>query len=81
MAEVRIQRDKCKGCQLCIFYCPSKCLESSSDLNKWGLRYAKKKEDTNCIGCGACFLICPDFCIEIYEGKSQGCKSQVASYR
>jgi 2-oxoglutarate ferredoxin oxidoreductase subunit delta len=75
MAEVRIQKDKCKSCGLCILYCPSKCLEFSLDLNKRGLKYAKKKKDKDCIGCGACFLICPDFCIEIYEKKLQSHKA------
>jgi len=64
---VRIDKDKCKGCGLCILWCPLKHLELSSDLNKRGVRYAKKKENTSCSGCGACFLVCPDFCIEVYE--------------
>ena len=71
MAKVRIDKDKCKGCGLCILYCPVKKLEFSLDLNKKGVRYAKGKENTSCIGCGNCYLICPDCCIEVYEDKKE----------
>jgi len=63
--EIEIKKDKCKGCQLCIFYCPLRHLELSSQLNKKGVRFAKIKEGSKCTGCGFCFLICPDNCIEI----------------
>lgn len=67
MSEVIINKDKCKGCQLCIFYCPSKHLELSLELNKRGVRFVKANKGSECAGCGFCFLICPDTCIEIYE--------------
>lgn len=66
--KVKINKDKCKGCRLCILFCKFNHLELSPDLNKRGVCYAKIKDDTECKGCGACFLICPDSCIEIYEG-------------
>ena len=67
--EVMIDKDKCNGCELCIFYCPTKHLELSSNLNKNGVTFAKIKKDTKCIGCGFCFYLCPEVCIEIYEKK------------
>ena len=66
MAEVRIKKDKCKNCGLCIVYCPSKCLELSPELNRRGVKFAKVKQGAKCTGCGFCFLICPDNCIEVY---------------
>ena len=71
MAEVKIEKDKCKGCQLCIVNCPTKHLELSSSLNKRGVTYAKIKKGTNCTGCGFCFLICPEACIEVYEEEAK----------
>jgi 2-oxoglutarate ferredoxin oxidoreductase subunit delta len=65
--EVEIAQDKCKGCELCVFFCPVKHLEISSHINKKGIKPAKIKESTKCTGCGFCFLICPDSCIEVYE--------------
>lgn len=79
MAEVRIKnklgcavaidKDRCKGCQLCIFYCPTKHLKLSSKLNKRGVKFAQIKSEDSCTGCGFCFLICPESCIEVYENK------------
>lgn len=67
MAKVIIDKDKCKGCGLCIKWCSKKVLELSIDLNKKGVKYAKVKNDSQCNGCGFCYISCPDFCIEIYE--------------
>ncbi|MCM8786925.1 MAG: 4Fe-4S binding protein [Candidatus Omnitrophica bacterium] len=69
MAEVIIEKDKCKGCQLCIFYCPTKKLVLSSKLNKKGIKFAKPLDNINCIGCGFCFTVCPDSCVEVYGKK------------
>jgi 2-oxoglutarate ferredoxin oxidoreductase subunit delta len=64
---VSIAKDKCKGCQLCVFFCPSKNLVSSQDLNKKGIKYVKVKDVSVCNGCGLCYIVCPDCCIEICE--------------
>lgn len=61
----KIKKDRCKGCGLCIRYCPLKSLEFSSQLNKRGVKFAKFKEGAKCSGCGFCFLMCPDNCIKI----------------
>ena len=67
--SIKIKRDKCKGCQLCIFYCPVGHLSISSRLNKRGVKFAEAKGENRCMACGFCFLICPDSCIEVYESK------------
>ena len=72
--KLKIAKDKCKGCQLCILYCPTKHLEFSDQLNKRGVKFAKTNNN-KCIGCGFCFLICPDACIEIYEESSNKIKT------
>ncbi len=65
--RVNISKDKCKGCLLCILYCPVAHLTLSCELNEKGLKFAENKGKNPCIGCGFCYLICPDACIEIYE--------------
>jgi len=67
--KVMIKKDKCKGCGLCIVYCPVKHLEFSAKLNKKGVKFAKEKKTNQCIGCGFCFDMCPECCIEVYEEK------------
>jgi len=67
MVEFHLDKDRCKGCELCIMVCPRKNLRLSKDLNKRGIRYAEIKDINKCTACGLCFLVCPDACIEIYE--------------
>lgn len=65
--EVKIKKDICKGCQLCVFNCPAKHLELASSINKKGVPFAQVKSQTKCTGCGCCFYICPEQCIEILK--------------
>ncbi|MCD6583370.1 MAG: 4Fe-4S dicluster domain-containing protein [Candidatus Omnitrophica bacterium] len=67
MAKVRIDKERCKGCGLCILFCPFGYLQFSQELNKRGNRYAEPKKGSECKGCKRCYLICPDYCIEIYQ--------------
>jgi len=67
MFKVIIDREKCKGCSLCIKYCPLKNLELSKNTNKQGLLYAEVKDVNKCSGCGFCYLVCPETAIIIEE--------------
>ncbi len=67
--QVKIKKDKCKGCGLCIAYCPTKHLSFSKGFNKKGRKYAQANKRNKCLGCGACFFVCPDTAIEIYGKK------------
>jgi len=70
--KARINKDRCKGCGLCIIHCPLKSLELSSQLNKRGVKFARLKQGAKCTGCGLCFIMCPDTCIKITkEEKSE----------
>jgi len=37
MAKITIDKDKCKGCFLCISFCPKGLIKKSSQLNKLGV--------------------------------------------
>ncbi len=64
--KVVIHASLCKGCGLCIFACPKKCLEVSPDLNEKSYHPAVYKGE-GCIGCGTCFYTCPEpGAIEVY---------------
>lgn len=56
---VCIYPDWCKGCGLCVAFCPGKVLE----LNALGKAEVVHPEE--CINCGFCELHCPDFAIAI----------------
>ena len=69
MATIKIKKERCKGCELCLAACPRDVLRLSRDLNKKGVRFAEVADAEKCTGCGLCFLVCPDACIEIYEDE------------
>jgi 2-oxoglutarate ferredoxin oxidoreductase subunit delta len=63
---VVIDREACKGCDLCIEACPPRVLRmTTSDLNERGYRYPVLVE--GCTACKACSQICPDFVFQVYK--------------
>jgi 2-oxoglutarate ferredoxin oxidoreductase subunit delta len=58
-----INRDWCKGCEICVAYCPKDVLELDED----GKVTAPRLE--SCIYCKLCELRCPDFAIEVREDE------------
>ena len=68
MAEIRIKKDKCKGCMLCIGACPKGLIKPSAELNKKGatpVMFAGQPGE--CAGCCLCALVCPDCCITVFK--------------
>jgi len=56
---VIIDFELCKGCGLCIAWCPKKVLRSSGRVNRLGY-VATEYAGEGCIGCGTCFYVCPE---------------------
>ncbi len=54
-----INRDWCKGCGICVHFCPKQVLE----LDDQDKAFAARPED--CIVCGNCEIRCPDLAIEL----------------
>jgi 2-oxoglutarate ferredoxin oxidoreductase subunit delta len=65
---VEIDRERCKGCELCIPVCPPRVLAMSSAVNSIGFRYPILHE--GCTGCELCAEICPDYCFEVFRSPS-----------
>ncbi len=61
-----INKDICKGCELCISACPQESLGLSSQINISGYRYIELIKD-NCTGCINCAIVCPDAAITVYR--------------
>ncbi len=60
--NVSINKKWCKGCGICVAFCPKQVLEMHIDEGK---AYVARPED--CIGCKMCELRCPDFAVQVEE--------------
>ena len=56
---VEVVPDLCKGCSLCVVFCPPQVLSLSSQINVQGYHPAKYS-GSGCTGCGLCFYACPE---------------------
>jgi 2-oxoglutarate ferredoxin oxidoreductase subunit delta len=65
--DVRILKQYCKGCGLCVEACEQGKIYIDPQPNKEGRQTAALKEGIHCTGCLKCATICPDAAIEIYE--------------
>ncbi len=64
--NVTFNSEECKGCEICIEWCPKKILTlDTSCLNKSGIHPAMITDKEKCIGCSNCALMCPDAIITI----------------
>ncbi|GAB6163253.1 4Fe-4S binding protein [Desulfothermus naphthae] len=58
-----INRNWCKGCGICVEFCPKKVLE----IDREEKVVVARAED--CIGCRTCEYRCPDLAIEVLVEK------------
>lgn len=67
MAKINIAKEMCKGCGLCVIFCPRSLLEIDKlKLNTKGV-YPVKFKKGKCVGCLSCAIICPEAAIEVYK--------------
>lgn len=65
LIQLNINRDWCKGCKICVHFCPAGVLELDSEDKAVVVR----PED--CICCMMCELRCPDLAVELIVEKGQ----------
>jgi 2-oxoglutarate ferredoxin oxidoreductase subunit delta len=61
--EVYVNRERCKGCGLCVEFCPLKILDWDTALNRLGYHPPLVTNPNACSGCDLCGWYCPDFAI------------------
>ena len=65
---IEIDRELCKGCKLCIAFCPKDVIGVSEKVNAGGYLPATYADSDECTGCAICALVCPEVAIEVYRG-------------
>ena len=65
---IQIDRERCKGCTLCIEFCPKTSISLSEKLNLKGYFVAAFDAGGDCTGCGSCALMCPEVAIGVERG-------------
>jgi len=61
-AELLINKDWCKGCGVCIAFCPKEALFLDENSKA-------KKDPEKCSACGICETFCPDFAISLVKRR------------
>ena len=69
MGRVHVISERCKQCNFCINYCPTKVLEYSAEINAKGYHFpiVSPGKETACVNCRFCDLICPELAIYTTE--------------
>jgi len=67
MAKIIINKDRCKGCLFCVYFCPKGLIKKGGKLNKRGMDCAEFVDNGSCVGCGFCAVVCPECCIEVFK--------------
>jgi len=66
--QVNFLEQYCKGCGLCVHFCPKNIIVLAQYTNDQGYNPATINDMTKCTGCALCARMCPHVVIEIVEG-------------
>jgi 2-oxoglutarate ferredoxin oxidoreductase subunit delta len=65
MIEIVINSDYCKGCSICVAFCPRKVLQTSNHINSKGFMLPEVVNLDACTQCMLCEIVCPDLAIAV----------------
>lgn len=67
MARVVFDEEQCKGCELCVAFCPRNLLVMAERFNSKGYHPATIVNPEECNACTYCARMCPEVAIEVYR--------------
>ncbi|MCP4667689.1 MAG: 4Fe-4S dicluster domain-containing protein [Deltaproteobacteria bacterium] len=67
MAKIKLRKERCKGCGLCVIACPKGLLAVSTKMNRSGYAVAGIQDQETCTGCALCAEMCPDVVIMVFK--------------
>jgi 2-oxoglutarate ferredoxin oxidoreductase subunit delta len=67
MGKIAINNERCKGCNLCVHFCPKETLSKGTAFNSKGHRPPNFNDAGGCTGCAICARVCPDVAIEVWR--------------
>ena len=70
--EIHLIVERCKGCELCVAYCPRDVLEMSRAYNTKGYHPPQVTKTGLCLACGLCEMLCPEFAIFVEDDGAAG---------
>jgi 4Fe-4S ferredoxin len=71
---LKLTRERCIGCDICVAVCPQEALSLTSQIIKDGRLTKRKTADFDrhkCTFCGACVVLCPTNAIEIETNRKR----------
>jgi 2-oxoglutarate ferredoxin oxidoreductase subunit delta len=76
MTRIYVDPVVCKGCGLCVFYCPREVLRLSEQRNQKGYTVVEVYDLEQCVGCKLCEIGCPD--LALYVEDEERCPSSTS---
>jgi len=64
-----VDRERCKGCGVCMVNCPAKVIGLTKEVNSKGYPMSYMANPEQCTGCTNCATVCPDSVITVYRVK------------
>jgi len=69
--KLAFNEDRCKGCGLCVHFCPRGVISLAERLNAQGYHPAEAADESKCTSCAICARVCPDAVIEVYREEKR----------
>lgn len=66
---VLVNSEACKGCGICIAFCPVKILSFSEAFNSKGFHFPEVSDQKKCTKCRNCMIYCPDFAMVVTDDE------------